>query len=74
MQINLTPEQEERLVQIADHEGTSAEELVRAKALCILEEDERFRAAVREGIEAADRGELVEHTEVWARIEAILES
>jgi predicted transcriptional regulator len=30
----------------------------------LLDENERFRAAVREGIAAADRGELVDDDEV----------
>jgi predicted transcriptional regulator len=39
-----------------------------------VEEEERFRDAVREGIAAADRGEFVEHEEVWGNIEKILQS
>jgi predicted transcriptional regulator len=42
--------------------------------LRLLDEDERFRAAVREGIAAADLGEFVEHEEVWANVEKILRS
>jgi predicted transcriptional regulator len=39
-----------------------------------VEEDAKFRADVREGIAAADRGEFVEHEEVWANVEKILQS
>jgi predicted transcriptional regulator len=38
--------------------------LVTNAALRLVEEDERFRVAVREGIAAADRGELVDDSEV----------
>ena len=60
MEVQFTPEQETRLSQIADHHGTDATQLVREAALRLLDENEQFRAAVREGIAAADRGEFVE--------------
>jgi predicted transcriptional regulator len=74
MEVHFTPEQESRLSQIAAHAGTDTERLVKDAALRLLDEDERFRAAVREGIAAADRGEFVEHEEVWANVEKILRS
>ena len=74
MEVRFTPEQESRLSQIAAHAGTDTERLVKDAALRLLDEDERFRAAVREGIAAADRGEFVEHEEVWANVEKILRS
>jgi predicted transcriptional regulator len=42
--------------------------------LRLLQEDARFRAAVREGIAQADRGELIEEEEMDARFEEILRS
>ena len=72
MEVHFTPEQEARISQIASHNGVNAEQLVKDATMRLLKEDERFRAAVREGIAAADRGEFVEHEEVWARIESIL--
>jgi predicted transcriptional regulator len=74
MQLDFTPEQLQRLSQIAAHAGTDPEHLVKDAALRLVEEDEKFRAAVREGIAAADRGEFVEHEEVWANVEKILRS
>jgi predicted transcriptional regulator len=74
MQVNFTPEQEAQLSQIATHNGTEVTELVKDAALRLVQENERFKAAVREGIEAADRGEFVEHEEVWANVEKILRS
>jgi predicted transcriptional regulator len=42
--------------------------------LRLLEQDARFRAAVREGISQADRGEFIEEEEMDARIERMLNS
>ena len=41
-------------------------------ALRLLEQDSRFRAAVRDGIAQADRGEFIEEEEMEARIERML--
>ncbi|MBV9402007.1 MAG: hypothetical protein JO062_28795 [Bryobacterales bacterium] len=64
MEVHFTPEQLQRLSQIATHAGTDPERLVKDAALRLLEGDEQFRAAVREGIAAADRGELIDDEEV----------
>ena len=55
MEVNFIPEQEAQLSQIASHAGTDTERLVKDAALRLLEQDARFRAAVREGIAQADR-------------------
>ncbi|HYL73796.1 MAG TPA: hypothetical protein VEU96_06300 [Bryobacteraceae bacterium] len=74
MEVHFTPEQEAQLSQIATKTGTDPECLVKDAALRLLEEDARFRAAVREGIEQADRGEFIEEAEMDARIEQMLRS
>ena len=74
MEVYFTPEQESQLAQIATTAGTDAERLVKDAALRLLEEDARFRAAVREGIAQADRGEFIEEAEMDARIEQMLRS
>lgn len=66
MEVHFTPEQEAQLFRIASHEGTNAERLVKDAALRLLEEKMRFSAAVRQGIAAADRGQLIDHDEVRA--------
>jgi predicted transcriptional regulator len=40
----------------------------------LLEQDARFRAAVRKGIAQADQGEFIEGEEMDARIERMLNS
>ena len=72
MEIHFTPEQEAQLAQIATQERTDVERLVRDAAVRLLEEDARFRAAVREGIAQAERGEFIEEEEMNARLEQML--
>jgi predicted transcriptional regulator len=74
MELHFTPEQEAQLAQIASQEGTDAERLVKEAALRLLQEDARFRAAVREGIAQANRGEFIEQAEMDARLEQMLRS
>jgi len=73
MEVHFTPEQEARLSQIANHNGTEPEELVKSAALRLVEEDAQFRAAVRRGIVQADRGELISHEDVKAHIGRLLQ-
>ncbi len=73
MEVHFTPEQEARLSQLASHAGTDTELLVKNAALRLLEEAASFREGVERGIAAAERGEFVEHEEVWANVENILQ-
>ena len=68
------PSREAQLAQIATTADTGAERLVKDAALRLLQEDARFRAAVREGIAQADRGEFIEEEEMDARLEQMLRS
>ena len=74
MEVRFTTEQEAQLAQIASRAGTDPERLVKDAALRLLEEEARFRAAVREGIAQADRGEFLEEEEMDARFEQMLRS
>ena len=74
MEVHFTPEQEAQLAQIATNEGTEPERLVKDATLRLLQEDARFRVAVREGIAQADRGEFIEEDEMEARLEQMLRS
>jgi predicted transcriptional regulator len=69
MEVHFTPDQLERLSQIAAHTGTDPEHLVKDAALRMVEEDAKYRAAVRDGITAADMGELVDDEEVGRWLE-----
>ena len=74
MDVHVTPEQESQLAQIATMAGIDPERLVKDAALRLLQEDARFRAAVREGIAQADRAEFIEEEEMDARLEQMLQS
>jgi len=74
MELHFTPEQEAQLAQIATQQGSDAERLVKEAALRLLEEDARFRAAVREGIAQAESGEFIEQEEMDARLQQMLRS
>ena len=73
MEVHFTPEQEAQLLQIASKSGTDAERLVKEAALRLIE-NLRFRSAVREGLEQADRGQFIEEAEMDARFEQMLRS
>jgi predicted transcriptional regulator len=73
MEVRFTPEQEAQLSQIAIQAGKDTEQLVKDAALHLLEEDARFRAAVRKGLEQADRGRFIEEEEMDARIARMFE-
>lgn len=68
MEVRFTPEEEARLARIATQEGVDPAELVKDAALRLLEDDARFRAGVRRGIEQADRGKFIEEEEMDARV------
>ncbi len=68
MEVQFTPEQEARILQIAHYNGTPAEQLVRQAVLRMIEEDEQFQADIGEAIEQADSGHVIDHAEVKARI------
>jgi predicted transcriptional regulator len=74
MEVHFTPEQEAQLAHIATTQGIDAERLVKDAALHLLQEDARFRRAVREGIAQAERGEFLEEEEMDARFEEMLRS
>jgi predicted transcriptional regulator len=67
--VRFTPDQEAQLSQIASHAGTDTEHLVRNAALRLVEENARFRAAVREGLIQADQEQLIDDDEVRQWIE-----
>ena len=72
MEIRMTPEQEAQRAQLAAHLQMDPHQLVMDAALRLIDEDNRFRAAVRKGVEQADRGELIEEAEMDARVERMV--
>ena len=75
MEVQFTQDQERQLTQLARRDGKAdAGELLKEAALRLLEEEERFRAAVLEGKAYADRSEFIEEEEMDARFEEMLRS
>jgi len=74
MEVNLFPDKEARLRQLANRTGKDAEQLVDEAVDRMLEYDERFLAAVEEGRASARKGDLLEHDEVVKRIEQMFRS
>lgn len=74
MEVRLTPDEEARLAAIAEVVGSNPEQLIKDAALNLLEEDRRFREAVRAGIAQADQGEFIEQAEINARIDRMFSS
>jgi predicted transcriptional regulator len=69
MEVNLSPDKEARLRQLANRTGKDAEQVVEEAVDRMLEYDERFLAAVEEGRASGRKGDLLEHDEVVKRIE-----
>ena len=74
MEVRFTPEQEAQLSKIATREGLDPEELVKDAALRLLEDDARFRAGVKKGLEQAERGHFIEEQEMDARVKRMFQS
>jgi len=73
MNVHLIPEREAQFVQIATQRGLKADELAAEILNQYLDDDRRFIEAVNVGLDAADRGDFVEHAEVWSNVEKILQ-
>ena len=74
MEVHFSPDIETRLQQVASANGKDPEQLVKETVTRMLENQARFIAGVQRGIEQADRGELVDHSEVRNRIDRLFHS
>jgi predicted transcriptional regulator len=74
MEVHLTPEQEAELAELASRKGRDPGKLAQEVLDFYLKHEARFVEAVKRGIAAADRGDLIEHEEVLARIERLVNS
>ena len=74
MEVQLTPEQEAELSELATRKGRNANELAQEVIGFYLEHEARFIEAVKRGLESLDRGEYVSHEDVGARIDRLFPS
>ena len=72
MEVRLSAEKESALRELALRTGRSAEEVIEEAVDHLLDYQEHFLAAVKEGQSSARRGDLLEHDDVVARIARIL--
>ena len=74
MEIQLSPDQETRLAELAARDGRKADDLVREAVDRLLNDEARFAEAVRLGLAAADSGDFVGAEEVWTNVERALKA
>jgi predicted transcriptional regulator len=74
MEVQLTPEQEQQLAELATHKGQAADALAKAVLGQYLEDEARFTAAVELGETALERGDYLTHEQVGARLEKLFNS
>jgi predicted transcriptional regulator len=69
MLVQLTPEEEARLAELAARDGRTTGDLVQEAVKRYIEDDAKFVAAVIEGLASLDRGEFISHEEIGKRID-----
>jgi predicted transcriptional regulator len=71
MQVQLTPEEETRLAELAARDGRTTGDLVQEAVKRYIEDDPKFIAAVIKGLASLDRGEFISHEAVGKRIDRL---
>jgi predicted transcriptional regulator len=72
MEIKLSPELQAKLDRIASQQGRDSESLVYEAVQRLADYDDWFIRQVEKGLAQVDRGEVVEHEEVAARMENLI--
>ena len=72
MEVHLNPDVAAKLTRLAADRGSDAELLAREAIERFVDYDEWFDREVDKGIAAADRGELLSHEEVGARLQELM--
>jgi len=72
MEVHLNPEVQAKLARLAAERGSDSEILAREAIERFVDYDEWFIREVDQGIASADKGELLGHDEVVARVEKLL--
>lgn len=70
--IELTEDQKARLEALAAFKQVSVSQYLVDLAENNARRDAEFRALVQQGLDEADRGELVDHADVMAEVEALI--
>jgi len=72
MEIELSPELQKKLERLASQQGRDSKAIVQEAVERLVGYDEWFLRQVEAGLAQADRGELLEHEEVAARMENLI--
>jgi predicted transcriptional regulator len=70
MEVNLNPDLQARLTQLAAEQGRDTEALAREAIERLVDYDEWFLREVDKGLAAADRGEFIEHEDIGKLIQS----
>jgi predicted transcriptional regulator len=72
VEVQFSPEMMAKLNRVAAEAGHATDTYVRDLVERYVDEDARFRAAVRKGFEQIDRGQFLEEEEMDARVDRML--
>jgi predicted transcriptional regulator len=72
MELKLSPELQAKLERVASQQGRDSESLVHEAVERLVGYDEWFIQQVEKGLAQIDRGEVLAHDEVAARIENLI--
>jgi predicted transcriptional regulator len=72
MELKLSPELQAKLERVASQQGRDSESLVHEAVERLVRYDEWFIQQVEKGLAQIDRGEVLEHDEVAARMENLI--
>lgn len=72
MEVHLNPDMQAKLARLAAEQGRNAEALVQEAIARFVDYDEWFIREVEKGLACADRGELLTHEDVGARLEKLI--
>ena len=72
MEVNLTPELQAKLDEVAAQQGRDAQSLVQEAVQRLVDYAQWFVREVEKGLAQIERGEVLEHEEVGARLEKLL--
>ncbi len=72
MEVRLNPDIEAKLARLAAERGRNAEVLAQEAIERFVDYDEWFIREVEKGLAQVDRGELLTHEEVGARLEKLI--
>jgi predicted transcriptional regulator len=72
MELNLSPDLEDKLARAAGRRGIPAEALAREAIERVVDYDDWFIREVEAGLEQIDSGQVLTHEEVGSRLERML--